>query len=46
MSEAMRLAVTPDVPHMPLPLLLAGLLGFGAFFTFLGTRSFEKKTIL
>jgi ABC-2 type transport system permease protein len=46
MSEAMRLAVTPDVPHMPLPLLLAGLVGFGALFTLLGTRSFEKRTIL
>jgi ABC-2 type transport system permease protein len=46
MSEAMRLAVTPDVPHMPLPLLLAGLLGFGAFFTLLGIRSFEKRSIL
>ena len=46
MSEAMRLAVTPDVPHMPLPLLLGGLLGFAALFTFLGTRAFEKRTIL
>ena len=26
MSEAMRMAVTPDVPHMPVALLLAGLL--------------------
>jgi len=46
MSEAMRLAVTPDVAHMPLPLLLGGLLGFGVLFTFLGTRSFEKRCIL
>ena len=46
MSEAMRLAVTPDVPHMPLPLLLGGLLGFGVLFTFLGMRAFEKRTIL
>ena len=46
MSEAMRLAVTPDVPHMPLPLLLGGLLGFAALFTFLGTRAFEKRCIL
>jgi ABC-2 type transport system permease protein len=45
MSEAMRLAVTPDVPHMPLPLLLGGLLGFLALFTFLGTRSFERRII-
>ena len=46
MSEAMRLAVTPGVPHMPVPLLLAGMLGFTAFFTVLGARSFERKTIL
>jgi ABC-2 type transport system permease protein len=46
MSEAMRLAVTPDVPHMPLPLLLFGLVGFTALFVLLGTRSFEKRTIL
>jgi ABC-2 type transport system permease protein len=46
MSEAMRLAVTPETPHMPLPLLLAGLLGYLALFTFLGARSFEKRVIL
>ena len=46
MSEAMRLAVTPDVPHMPVPLLLGGLLGFGALFTLVGTRSFERRCIL
>jgi len=46
MSEAMRLAVTPEAPHMPVPLLLAGLLGYLAFFTLLGARSFEKRTIL
>ncbi|HXK09553.1 MAG TPA: hypothetical protein VMT70_07915 [Vicinamibacteria bacterium] len=45
-SEAMRLAVTPEAPHMPVPLLLAGLLGYLAFFTFVGARSFEKRTIL
>lgn len=46
MSEAMRLAVTPEVPHMPLALLLPGLLGYVALFAFLGARSFEKRTIL
>jgi ABC-2 type transport system permease protein len=45
-SEAMRLAVTPEAPHMPVALLLAGLLGWLALFTFLGTRAFEKRTIL
>jgi len=42
----MRLAVTPQGPHMPLPLLLLGLFGYLALFTFLGARSFEKRTIL
>jgi ABC-2 type transport system permease protein len=46
MSEAMRWGVTPDVPHMPLPILLPGLLGFVLLFTFLGARSFERRTIL
>lgn len=46
MSEAMRLAVTPQVPHMPLPLLLGGLVGFAALFAFLGARSFQRRTIL
>jgi ABC-2 type transport system permease protein len=46
MSEAMRLAVTPDVPHMALGLLLFGLLGYLALFCWLGSRAFERKTIL
>jgi ABC-2 type transport system permease protein len=45
-SEAMRLAVTPEAPHMPTSLLLAGLLGWLLVFTLLGTRSFEKRAIL
>ena len=45
MSEAMRYAVTPDVAHMPLPLLLGGLAAFVALFTELGTRSFAGRTI-
>jgi len=45
-SEAMRLAVTPAAPHMPLPLLAAGLAFFLALFVFLGARSFEPRTIL
>lgn len=46
MSEAMRLAVTPDVHHMALPLLLGGLVGFTAFFTAVGAWCFERRTIL
>lgn len=46
MSEAMRYAVTPDAPHMSIPLLLGGLLADLALFTALGARSFERRTIL
>jgi ABC-2 type transport system permease protein len=45
-SEAMRLAVTPNAPHMPTPLLLAGLLFYLGFFAWVGARSFERRTIL
>ena len=46
MSEGMRLAVTPDVPHLPTPLLMGGLGVFTVLFTLLGARSFERRTIL
>ena len=46
MSEAMRLSVTPDVPHMPVPLLVTGLVGFSALFLLSGARAFERRTIL
>jgi ABC-2 type transport system permease protein len=46
MSEAMRLAVTPGMPHMPVPLLLAGLGLYTALFVVVGMRSFERRTIL
>jgi ABC-2 type transport system permease protein len=45
-SEAMRLAVTPDAAHMPLPLLLGGLLAYLVLLALLGARSFERRTIL
>lgn len=46
MSEAMRTAVTPNVPHMALPLLLGGLAFFLLLFGLFGARSFERRTIL
>lgn len=46
MSEAMRLAATPNVPHMAPPLLFGGLAGFTALFTWLGARLFERRTVL
>jgi ABC-2 type transport system permease protein len=46
MSEAMRLGVTPEAPHMPLALLLPGLFGWLGLLAVAGARSFEKRTIL
>jgi ABC-2 type transport system permease protein len=46
MSEAMRVAVTPNVPHMPFGLLFAGLVGCVLAFGWVGARTFEKRTIL
>lgn len=45
-SEALRMAVTPEVPHMPTSVLVAGLLAFAALFTLVGARSFARRTIL
>ena len=45
-SEALRLAVTPEIPHMPLRLLFGGLVGFTVLLVALGARAFERRTIL
>jgi len=45
-SEAMRMAVTPEVPHMPVALLVPGLVFFTLALLLLGARSFERRTIL
>jgi len=44
-SEGFRAALTPDLPHMPLWLILGSLFGFCIFFTWLGLRSFKKRAI-
>ena len=46
MSEAMRYAVTPEIRHMPVGLILGGLAVYGALFLGMGARTFEKRTIL
>jgi ABC-2 type transport system permease protein len=46
MSEAMRLAVTPEIEHMPLPLLLGGLGAYLLLLVGLGSQSFVRRTIL
>lgn len=45
-SEALRLAVTPEIPHMSLGLLFGGLLAFTVVLLVLGARAFERRTIL
>jgi ABC-2 type transport system permease protein len=45
-SESMRLAVTPEIPHMPEPLLLGGLVFWTALLFFGGARAFERRVIL
>jgi len=44
-SEAMRAAITPEVPHMPAPLIFAALVAVTAVFLFLGLRAFDKRAM-
>jgi ABC-2 type transport system permease protein len=44
-TEGMRGALTPGVPHMPLPLVGVALLTVVAVFWTLGMRSFYKRAI-
>jgi ABC-2 type transport system permease protein len=44
-SEGMRAALTPSVPHMPLMLLIAALLATFAIFMWLGLRAFDRRAI-
>jgi ABC-2 type transport system permease protein len=44
-SEAMRAALTPDVPHMPAAAIFAALVVVTAIFLFLGLRAFDKRAM-
>ncbi len=44
-SEAMRAALTPDVPHMPTLAIVAALLVITAIFVALGLRAFDKRAM-
>jgi ABC-2 type transport system permease protein len=44
-SEGMRAALTPGVPHMPLPVVGVALIVVAGFFWMLGIRSFYKRAI-
>lgn len=45
MSEAFRMALAPQFPHMPGPAIYAGLIGFTAGLTWLGTTGFRKRVL-
>jgi len=44
-SEGFRSALAPQTPHMGIPFLLAGQIGFLLLFGYLGVRGFLKKAI-
>ncbi|HTR77975.1 MAG TPA: ABC transporter permease [Gemmatimonadaceae bacterium] len=44
-AEGMRGALTPGVPHMPLPLVMGVLAALAAFFWVMGTRAFFRRAI-
>jgi ABC-2 type transport system permease protein len=44
-SEGMRAALTPSVPHMPLPAVIVALILIATVFWVLGIRSFYKRAI-
>lgn len=44
-SEGFRLALTPELPHMPCWLIYGGLLGFSLLFSWAGLRKFENRAL-
>jgi ABC-2 type transport system permease protein len=44
-SEGFRSALTPQVPHLSLLFIFAGLVGFSALFTYLGLKQFAKRAL-
>ena len=44
-AEGMRAALTPEVPHMPLPVSMFALLVIAALFWLMGLRSFRQRAI-
>ncbi len=44
-SEGMRAALTPALPHMPTPAILSALVVTTAIFLYLGLRAFDKRAM-
>lgn len=45
MSEGLRAAITPSIPHMSLPVIYAALVGFTALLSWLGIGGFIKRVV-
>jgi ABC-2 type transport system permease protein len=45
MGEAFRTALTPQFPHMPVPVIYAGLIGFVALLSWQGLEGFKKRVL-
>ena len=45
MSEAFRAAITPQLPHMPLPAIYAALIGFTLAMSWFGITGFKKRVL-
>jgi ABC-2 type transport system permease protein len=44
-SEGLRGALVPQFPHLPIVVVIIGLLSFDVLFLFLGLRQFRKKAV-
>jgi ABC-2 type transport system permease protein len=44
-SEGMRAALTPSVPHMPISLILAALVVLTVLFMWIGLKAFDKRAM-
>ena len=44
-SEGFRASLVPNMPHMPVWFIIAGLFVFLSLFTYLGVRGFLRKAL-
>ena len=44
-NEGFRLALTPNMPHMPMLMVYGALIGFSILFTWVGLRKFESRAL-
>ena len=44
-AEGMRGAITPSLPHMPVPVVIGALVAITAAFWLLGMRTFRRRAL-